>query len=337
MKVVRTDRELTCPGIDAGLVARGLQLVTLPDSITENDLLREIKDTDLLLTCYTQIKDRLLKEAKRLKGIVKYGVGIDAIDINAAMRYGIPVVNVPDYAEATVAEGAFALMIALARRLPAITSAMQHEGWLWPEPKYLGQDLAGKTLALVGAGRIGRRMARMANAGFGMRVLAYDPYVEAETMFQAGIEKCEDLRTMLAQSDFISVHCVLNQHTRHIIGTAELEQLKPSAIIINVSRGALIDENALVRAVVDGRIAAVGLDVYSQEPLAHKNHPLSELYGRDNVILFPHLTFYTQEAMQRLEQETLLRCFEILDGAPVLVRSQDPRLRAQTTGVQFSD
>src|SRR6185503_3050887 len=122
MKVVRTDRELTCPGIDAGLVARGLQLVTLPDNITENDLLREIKDTDLLLTCYTQINDRLLKEAKRLKGIVKYGVGIDAIDINAAMRYGIPVVNVPDYAEATVAEGAFALMIALARRLPAIRS-----------------------------------------------------------------------------------------------------------------------------------------------------------------------------------------------------------------------
>jgi D-3-phosphoglycerate dehydrogenase / 2-oxoglutarate reductase len=337
MKVVRTDRELTCPGIDAGLVARGIQLVTLPDSITENELVREINDTDLLLTCYTPITDRVLKGAKRLKGIVKYGVGIDAIDIVSAIRHGIPVVNVPDYAEATVAEGAFALMIALARRFPAITAAVQREGWIWPEPKYLGQDLAGKTLALVGAGRIGRRMARMANAGFGMRVVAYDPYVEAETMLEAGIEKREDLGAMLAQADFISVHCVLNEHTRHILGPAELEKLKPSAIILNVSRGALIDERALVRAVIDGRIAAVGLDVYSQEPLAQKNHPLSELYGRDNVILFPHLTFYTREAMQRLEQETLLRCFEILDGGPVLVRSQDPRLRAQSTGVKFND
>src|SRR6185436_13344614 len=186
MKVVRTNRELTCPRIDAGLLARGLQLVTLPDSVTEEELAHQVSDADLLLMCYTPITHRVIMAAKNLKGIVKYGVGIDAIDIESAMRCGIPVVNVPDYAEATVAEGAFALMIALARRLPAITSAMQHEGWLWPEPKYLGQDLAGKTLALVGAGRIGRRMARMANAGFGMRVLAYDPYVEAETMFQAG-------------------------------------------------------------------------------------------------------------------------------------------------------
>src|SRR5436190_11970093 len=169
MKVVRTDRELPCPRIDAGLVAYGLQLVTLPESVTENELARETRDADLLLMCYTPITDRVISEAKCLKGIVKYGVGIDAIDINSAMSRGIPVVNVPDYAEATVAEGAFALMIALARRFPAITEVVQREGWVWPEPKYLGQDLAGKTLALVGAGRIGRHMARMASAGFGMR------------------------------------------------------------------------------------------------------------------------------------------------------------------------
>jgi len=337
MKVVRTDRELTCPRIDAGLVAYGLQLVTLPESVTENELARETRDADLLLMCYTPITDRVISEAKCLKGIVKYGVGIDAIDINSAMSRGIPVVNVPDYAEATVAEGAFALMIALARRFPAITEVVQREGWVWPEPKYLGQDLAGKTLALVGAGRIGRRMARMASAGFDMRVVACDPYVDAETMLAAGVEKAEDLGEMLSEADFVSVHCVLNQQTRHIIGAAEIQKLKPSAILINVSRGALIDEAALVCAVLNGKIAAVGLDVYGQEPLARENHPLSQLYAKDNVILFPHLTFYTREAMQRLEEETLLRCFEILEGRPVLVRSGDPRLRAQTTGVQFTD
>jgi D-3-phosphoglycerate dehydrogenase len=336
MKVVRTDQELTCPRIDSGLLARGLRLVTLPERITENELAREASDADLLLMCYTPITDRVISDAKCLKGIVKYGVGIDAIDINSAMRHGIPVVNVPDYAEATVAEGAFALMIALARRFPAITGAVQSAGWIWPEPKYLGHDLAGKTLALVGAGRIGRRMARMASAGFGMHVVACDPYVDVGTMHTAGIEKAVDLGAMLAEADFVSVHCVLNEQTRHIIGAAEIERLKPSAILINVSRGALIDEAALVRAVIEKKIAAVGLDVYGKEPLARKDHPLSELYGRDNVILFPHLTFYTHEAMQRLEEETLLRCFEILEGRPVLVRSDDPRLRAQTAGVQFT-
>ena len=335
MKVVRTDRELTCPGIDAGLLARGVNLITLPDSASEEELTREVNDADLLLMCYTPITERVISEAKRLKGIVKYGVGIDAIDIASAMRRHIPVVNVPDYAEATVAEGAFALMIALAKRLPAINAAVQREGWIWPQQCWLGQDLASKTLALVGAGRIGRRMARMAAAGFGMRVLAYDPYVQAKNLLAEGIENSANLPEMMSQADFVSVHCVLNKETRHLIGAPEIARLKPSAILINVSRGAIIDESALVNAVVEQRIAGVGLDVYGQEPLAREGHPLSPLYGRDRGILFPHLTFFTREAMERLEQETLQRCFEILDGGPVLVRSNDPRLRGQTKGVRF--
>jgi D-3-phosphoglycerate dehydrogenase len=335
MKVVRTDRELSCPGIDAGLVSKGARLITLPEDVTEEELAREASDADLLLTCYASITSRVIKEGKRLKGIVKYGVGIDAIDIGAARRRGIPVVNVPDYAEATVAEGAFAFMIALAKRLPGISQAVQQEGWIWPEPRWLGQDLAGKTLALIGAGRIGRRMARMAGAGFDMRVIAYDPYVQAADLLETNIQKMDDLEQAIGEADIISVHCVLNEQTRHLLGAAQIARLKPSAILINVSRGALIDEGALVRAVVDGRVAGVALDVYGQEPLARSGHPLSALYGRENVILFPHMTFYTREAMQRLEEETLRRCSEILEGAKVLVKSNDPRLRAQTSGVRF--
>jgi D-3-phosphoglycerate dehydrogenase len=129
---------------------------------------------------------------------------------------------------------------------------------------------------------------------------------------------------------------VLNDRTRGLIGKSELACLKPSAIIVNVSRGALIDEAALVEAIVAGRIGGAGLDVYSVEPLARSGHPMSALFGRDNVILLPHLTFFTHEAMRRLEGDTLERCFEILDGRPVTIRSHDPRLRAQTSGVSFN-
>lgn len=336
MKAVRTDRELECPEIDAGLRARGVELVTLPDGISEAELAREVADADLLLMCYTPITERVIAAATRLKGIVKYGVGIDAIDIPAAMARGIPVVNVPEYAEETVAEGAFALMIALARRMPEIGRAMQSEGWIWPAQRWLGRDIAGATLGLVGAGKIGRSMARMAGQGFRARVLGYDPHVDAEAMAAAGIEKADDLHAMLRQCDFVSLHCVLNAATRHVIGRAELACLKPGAILINVSRGALIDEAALAEAVLAGRLGGVGLDVYSQEPLSRQGHLLSPLFGRDDVILFPHLTFFTAEAMQRLSDDTLARCFEILDGKPVQIRSHDPRLRAQTRNVAFA-
>lgn len=336
VKAVRTDRELECPEIDAGLRAGGVELVTLPDGISEEALAREVADADLLLMCYTPITARVITAAERLKGIVKYGVGIDAIDIPAAMARGIPVVNVPEYAEETVAEGAFALMIALARRMPEIGRTMQSEGWIWPAQRWLGRDIAGATVGLVGTGKIGCSMARMAGQGFRARVLGYDPHVGAEAMAAAGIEKADDLHAMLRQCDFVSLHCVLNAATRHVIGRAELACLKPGAILVNVSRGALIDEAALVEAVLAGQLGGVGLDVYSQEPLTREGHLLSPLFGRDDVILFPHLTFFTTEAMQRLSDDTLARCFEVLDGKPVQIRSQDPRLRVQRRNVVFA-
>jgi D-3-phosphoglycerate dehydrogenase len=326
-KVVRTDRELEMPGVDAALRAAGHELVLLADGVPEETIIREMHGVELLLMCYTPITRRVIESAQKLKGIVKYGVGIDAIDITAARERGIPVVNVPEYAEETVAEGAFALMIALAKNLKPLEKAMQRDGWAWPEPRWLGADLSGKTVGLIGYGRIGSAFARMA-AGFRMRVLAYDPYVKNTT---------RDLKAVLGQSDFVSVHCVLNDETRHLIGEAELRAMKPTAYLINVSRGAIVDEMALLKVLKERRIAGAALDVYSQEPLAKEGHPMGALYAMDNVILSPHLTFYTREAMARLEADTLQRCREVLEGRPVTVRSRDPRLRAQTRGVRFAD
>jgi len=176
----------------------------------------------------------------------------------------------------------------------------------------------------------------MAGQGFRMKVLGFDPYVGREQMARLGVDKRDDLHDMLAACDIVSLHAVLTPETRHIIGERELSRMKPSAFLVNVSRGALVDEEALVRALHSNRVAGAALDVFTDEPLAKSAHPLSPLYAMDNVILWPHLTFYTAEAMQRLEEETLERCFEILEGRPVLVKSHDPRLRAQRAGVRFT-
>lgn len=335
IKIVRTDRELECPHIDNVLRSTGAELVLLPDNVSEAQLTEAVRDADLLLMCYTPITARVINAARKLKGIIKYGVGIDAIDIQAARSRQIPIANIPEYAEETVAEGAFTMMIALAKKLIPIHNTMQTQGWAWPTSRWMSNDIAGKTLGVIGTGRIGQSMARMAGAGFRAHVLGYDPHIDAATMLTAGIQKQENLRAMLAQCDFVSVHCVLNEDTYHLIGATELNSMKPTAFLINAGRGSVIDEQALLNALKTKQIAGAGLDVFSQEPLTQSGHPLSELYEMDNVILTPHLTFYTEESMQRLEEETLARCFEILEGKLLQIKSLDPRLVSQEYGVTF--
>jgi phosphoglycerate dehydrogenase-like enzyme len=264
-KIIRTDAKLETPRLDAALRKRG-ELALLPDGASEDELVEAVRDANLLLMCYTPVTARVIEAAKRLKGIVKYGVGLDAIDIEAARARKIPVVNIPEYAEETVAEGAFALMIALAKKLTR-----------------------------------------------------------------------EDLHGMLEMCDFVSLHAVLNADTRHLIDAVALKAMKPGAYLINTARGALVDEAALVEALQSDELAGAALDVYAQEPLALTGHPMSALFEMDNVILTPHLTFFTAEAMHRLEDDTLARCDEILAGKPVLIKSTDPRLTAQKHGVVFGE
>lgn len=334
VKIVRTDRELETPGLDRELARRG-RLECLPDGIGEAALIAAVRDADLLVMCYTPVTAAVIAAAERLRGIVKYGVGIDAIDIPAAIARGIPVVNIPDYAERTVAEGAFAMMLALLRKLIPLDRQMQREGWAWPVAEWLGGDVAGRTIGIVGFGRIGRAFAQMAGPGFGARVIACSPGTGREEMAALGVEKVESLHALLGRADVVSIHATLDGASRGLIGAAELAAMKPGAILINTARGALVDEAALVAALRSGHLGGAGLDVYGQEPLSREGHPLSPLFGMPNVLLMPHLTFYTAEAMARLEAEVLARCDEILAGRPVTVRSHDPRLRAQTHGVRF--
>lgn len=305
--VLRSDAELNMGGNWPQEAAELCRFVTAPDDQVET-LVRLVPEADILFTCYAPITAEVIAAGRRLRGVVKYGVGVDSIDLEAAADHGIPVVHCPEYGTETVADHAFALLISLARKIPAIDQRMQVEGWLWPEPEFCGVDLSGKTLGIVGYGRIGKAMARRAG-GFGMRCLVSDPYVPQDDEIAAKLAFAP-LERVLQEADFLSLHCVLTDETRGIIDTRALRQMKDSAIVINVSRGALIDQLALVDALDSGQIAAAGLDVFPSEPL-ELTHPLVQ---SDNALLTPHLAFYTREAYERLEHQCFTAVQALLAG-----------------------
>ncbi len=306
-KILRTDAELSIIEQYLDELSPLADVVTT-ESYDEDELALAAEDADVILTCYTHITAKVIEAAKNLKGIVKYGVGTDAIDIEAATKKGVMVVNCPDYGSDTVADHAFALLIALARKIPALDRTMRENAWAWPEPGLMGVDLSGKTIGLVGFGRIGRAMARRCE-GFAMTRLVTDPYVELETVSELGAT-LTGLDELLERSDFVSLHCVLTPETKGLINEAALGRMKKSAYLIDVSRGAIVDEQALVRALDENRIAGAAFDVFEPEPLS-PDHPL---LGRVNVILTPHLAWYTLEAFERVERDTLMGVREVLEG-----------------------
>ncbi len=308
--VLRTDAELNMGAGAMDRLTTLASLVTAPDD-EEQTLVELAPQADLIYRCYASITEAVIAASPRLRGIVKYGVGVDGIDIPAATRHGVPVVNCPDYGTDTVADQAFALLIGLARQMTLIDRDMRRKGWLWPEPNYLAVDLSGKTLGQIGFGRIGKAMARR-GGGFGMKRLIYDPYVPQDAEGWGDLE-FTTLGRVIEEADFLSLHCILTPETRHIIGKSEFERMKNTAFLIDVSRGALVDQAALVDALKNGEIAGAGFDVFPEEPLT-LDHPLHQF---DNVILTPHFAFYSREAHERLENECV-------DDIELLLRGELP-------------
>ncbi|HIM76705.1 MAG TPA: hydroxyacid dehydrogenase [Rhodospirillales bacterium] len=306
-KILRTDAELFIIEQYLDELSEIADVVTT-ESYAEDDLAEVAKDVDVILTCYTNITPRVINAGPNLKGIVKYGVGTDAIDMEAATAKGVMVANCPDYGPDSVADHAFALMISLARKIPTLDRAMRKNAWVWPEPKLLGLDLNGKTVGLIGFGRIGRAMSRRCE-GFSMNRLVYDPYVEPASVSEYGVSIVA-LDELLTRADFVSIHCVLTPETKGLIDAAALQTMKETAFLIDVSRGAIIDEDALIQAIDEKRIAGAGFDVFGHEPLT----PDYPLLGRDNVILTPHLAWWTEEAFERVERDTLDGILDILAG-----------------------
>jgi len=265
----------------------GLSLADLTQALTEVDA--------VIVRSAAKVPREALAATTRLKVIGRAGVGVDTIDVEAATEKGIAVLNAPAGNTISAAELTMALMLALARRVPAADRSMKAGDW--DRAKLGGSELYGKTLGLVGAGRIGGEVAIRARS-FGMRVLIHDPYLHADRAKAIGAELAT-LDEVLRLADVLSAHVPLTDATTGMIGARELRLLKPTAVVLNVARGEVIDEGALVEALRDKRIGGAGLDVYPEEPLP-ADHPLR---GLDNVVLTPHLGASTEEAQQNVALE----------------------------------
>ncbi len=262
----------------------------------------------LIVRSRTRVTADLLEHAARLKVIGRAGVGVDNIDLEAARARGILVVNSPLATTVAVAELTMGLLLSTARAIPRADAAMKEGKWLKKELE--GVELQGKTLGLIGFGRIGREVAHRALA-FGMRILAYDPLIPEDVIRQANVTP-SSLETLLQRSDFISLHIPLTDETRNLLSTQAFAQMKTGVRLVCTARGGIIDEQALLQALKEGKVAAAALDVFAVEPPA-----LNELITHPNLIATPHIGAQTVEAQTRAAEMIAEEVLAALRGEPL--------------------
>jgi len=266
----------------------------------------------LIIRSQTRVTEVLVSKATHLHIIGRAGSGLDNIDLNAAIRHGVLVVHAPRGNAIAVAEQTMALLLALARHLPEASSSMK--AGRWDKSRLLGVELYQKVLGIIGLGRIGTEVARRAQA-FGMRVIASDPFVSAKQGQQVGVTLYSK-EEVLQRADFVTLHATLSQDssgTRRLLGSRELSLLKPGAYLVNCARGSLIDEQAVLLALMEGRLAGVALDVFSQEPVGDDT-VLRQLLAHERVLATPHLGASTIEAQVRVTTEVARNIISALRG-----------------------
>lgn len=277
---------------------------------TEEELMAATRDADAVLVTGSNVMTRrVIENLRRCKVIVRYGIGVDNIDLEAATERGIVVANVPDFCMEEVANHAIMFLLACAKKLAFLHNALRAGIWdrklLPPMPCIYGQ-----TLGLVGFGRIARAVARKAHA-FNLRILAYDPYVDKSVAGEYGVVLLRgELGELLEEADYVSIHVPLTEETRHMFGEEEFRRMKPTAFLINTSRGAVVDERALIKALREGWIAGAALDVFEKEP----PDPDNPLLKMDNVIVTPHSASYSDAAFRDLRRRVGEEAARVLSG-----------------------
>ncbi|NEU30835.1 C-terminal binding protein [bacterium LRH843] len=274
---------------------------------TEEEVIEAAKDADAILNQYAPISRKVIESLPNLKVVSRYGVGVNTIDIDAATEHGVMVGNVTDYCMDEVSDHAFSLLIACARKVVTLNNAVKDGNWDYKVGVPIFR-LPGRVLGLVGFGRIPQTLARKAQA-FGIKVIAYDPYLPAEVAQGMNVDLVE-LNDLCAKADFISVHSPLMESTRGMISDEQFNLMKKETFIINTARGPVIDEKAMIRALEAGKIAGAGLDVLENEPI-EENNPLLKM---DNVILNPHVAWYSEESELELKRKVAQNVADVLGG-----------------------
>lgn len=294
------------------LVEAGYNPVYVPPYTDGDGLIAAVRDADPvgILARMGRVDDAVFQVAPKLRVISKHGAGVDNIDVDAASARGIPVLNAAGVNAVSVAEHAIALLFAVAKKVIPLDRSIR-EG-RWEKSGFQGRELAGSVVGLVAFGAIARQTARFAK-GLGMEVRAYDPFTPADVFAAEGVERVEDLDTLFATSDIVSLHSPLTPATRHVVNADRLALMKPHAIIINTARGGLIDEAALSAALAKGQIFGAGLDTFAQEP-PPADHPF---WSETRLVLSPHIGGVTSAANKRVGIEAAQGIIDILTGRPV--------------------
>jgi glyoxylate reductase len=296
------------------------------DAIPRELLLEKVVDVEGLLPLLTErIDAEVMDAAEGLKVVSNYAVGYNNIDVAAATERGIYVTNTPGILTNTTADAAFALLMAAARRIPEADRHIRAKGWInaWGPRMFIGTDVHGKTLGILGMGRIGSAIAKRAK-GFDMTVIYHDIYRREDLEEELGVVY-KSREEVLKEADFVSLHVPLTPETHHMIGAGELAAMKETAILINTSRGPVVDEEALYEALRDGVIAGAGLDVFEVEPI----NPGSPLLGLDNIVLTPHLASGSVETRTKMAVTAATNLVSVLQGKepPNLVNPEVLKIR----------
>ena len=314
MKRVLVTDGLHAVGVDA-LRKHGLE-VDAAGTLAEAELAARLGAYEgLIVRSATKVTRAAIAAGGKLEVIGRAGAGVDTIDVDAATERGIVVMNTPGGNTTAVAEHTLALLLALTRRVPAADAALK--AGRWEKSRLQGVELFGKTLGVLGLGRIGSEVARRA-LGFRMQVIAYDPYLTREAAERLGVEPVE-LDELLARADFISIHAPLTGDTRHIVNRERIAMMKPTATVINTSRGPVVDEPALIEALRQKRIAGAGLDVFEKEPV----DPGNPLLRMENVVVTPHSAGTTWDTWSRRADFAYQNFRRVWAGEPPQAVAQD--------------
>ncbi len=325
MKVLITDYVWPNVEIERGILATiGADAVVAPDG-SEATLAGLAGGCDAIMTCFAQVTPTVLRAADRCVHVARYGIGVDNIAVETASELGMVVTNVPAFCVDEVAEHTLGLLLACARKIPSYNQATHSGRW----DNLMGRPLfrvRGSTLGIVGFGKIGRALARKAS-GLEMRILAYDPLLKPGDQNTPGVEVV-DFESLLRQSDFISLHLPLTPETRGLMGEANLRKMKPTAYLLNCSRGPIVDTTALELALREGWIAGAGLDVMPQEPPAADD----PLLAREKLLLTPHASFYSEQSLVELQTRAAEEVARVLSGQkPLNVVNPEVLPRARAT------